>query len=283
MNIQKNASKIYSLALVFLLAGCGSGTETGSLTLAITDASVDGVQSVVVTFTAVTIKKSGANVETILLDQPRQVDLMSLTGIRSIDLLDQELVSAGHYQWIRLTLDEDPAQTYIVDSLGQHDLTIPSGDNNGLKLNRSFTVSPDTNNDFTIDFDLRKSIHMTGEGTYIMRPTLRMVETALSASLSGTVDSSLVTAGCSPGVYLFNKGDAVDDLDGTDDAIFSVALPEQGPYEYSAGFLPAGNYTIAFTCEASDDLSGSDEIIDFSYQATLKLDAGEAAVFNIQP
>lgn len=283
MNIQKNASKIYSLALVFLLAGCDSGTETGSLTLAITDASVDGVQSVVVTFTAVTIKKSGANAETILLDQPRQVDLMSLSGIRSIDLLDQELVSAGHYQWIRLTLDEDPAQTYIVDSLGQHDLTIPSGDNNGLKLNRSFTVSPDTNNDFTIDFDLRKSVHMTGEGTYIMRPTLRMVETALSASLSGTVDSSLVTAGCSPGVYLFNKGDAVDDLDGTDDAIFSVALPEQGPYEYSAGFLPAGNYTIAFTCEASDDLSGSDEIIDFSHQATLKLDAGEAAVFNIQP
>ena len=282
MNIQKNASKIYSLALVFLLAGCDSGTETGSLTLAVTDASVDGVQSVVVTFTAVTIKKSGANAETILLDQPRQVDLMSLTGTRSLDLLDQELVSAGHYQWLRLTLDEDPAQTYIIDSLGQHELTIPSGDNNGLKLNRSFTVSPDTNNEFTIDFDLRKSVHMTGEGTYIMRPTLRMVETALSASLSGTLDSSLVTAGCSPGVYLFNEGDAVDDLDGTDDAIYSVALPEQGPYEYSAGFLPAGNYTIAFTCDASDDLSGSDEIIGFSHQATLTLDAGEAAVFNIQ-
>ena len=282
MNIQKNASKIYSLALVFLLAGCDSGTETGSLTLAVTDASVDSVQSVVVTFTAVTIKKSGANAETILLDQPRQVDLMSLTGTRSLDLLDQELVSAGHYQWLRLTLDEDPAQTYIIDSLGQHELTIPSGDNNGLKLNRSFTVSPDTNNEFMIDFDLRKSVHMTGEGTYIMRPTLRMVETALSASLSGTLDSSLVTAGCSPGVYLFNEGDAVDDLDGTDDAIFSVALSEQGSYEYSAGFLPAGSYTIAFTCDASDDLSESDEIIDFSHQATLKLDAGEAAVFNIQ-
>ena len=165
----------------------------------------------------------------------------------------------------------------------QHNLTIPSGDNNGLKLNRSFTIAADGDIAFTIDFDLRKSVHMTGAGEYILRPTLRIVETALAASLSGSVDNSLVTPGCSPGVYLFNAGDAVDDLDGTDDAIFSIALPEQGPYDYTAGFLPAGDYTIAFTCEADQDANDTDDDISFSNETAITLAAGENATFNFTP
>ena len=99
------------------------------------------------------------------------------------------------------------------------------------------------------------------------------------------MDNSLVTTGCSPGVYLFSEGDPVDDLDGADDAIFSVALPEQGPYDYSAGFLPPGSYTIAFTCDAADDDNATDDgsAVAFSSITLLTLASGEDAVFNFGP
>ena len=268
------------------LSGCdnGSDTGTGNLNLAITDAPVDGVSSVMVTFTHITLKRSDAEPETIELAQPRQIDLLNLAGDRSLVLLDNQPMTAGDYQWIRLTIDQAPSATYLVDSMGTHSLTIPSADNNGLKLNRAFSIEADGTTSFTIDFDLRKSVHRTGMGEYKLRPTLRIVETALAATLSGTVANSLVTPGCSPGVYLFSIEDPVDDLDGIDDAIFSVALPEQGPYDYTAGFLPPGTYTIAYTCNAADDANDADDPgVIFSNETELTLLPGEDAVFNFGP
>jgi hypothetical protein len=262
-----------------------TSSDTGRLTLGVTDAPVDGVQSVVVTFTHVTVKKTDADPQTIQLNAPQQIDLMQLAGSNALILLENEPLAVGDYQWIRLTLDEDPSQTYIIDSTGQHELGIPSGENNGLKLHSAFTIEAEGTTGYTIDFDLRKSVHKTGSPNpvYWLRPTLRIVETALAASLSGSVDPSLVTAGCSPGVYLFSEGDVVDDLDGTGDAIFSVAMPEAGPYDYSAGFLPPGNYTIAYTCEADTDEIDSDDTISFSNETPLSLAAGEDAVFDFGP
>jgi hypothetical protein len=68
-----------------------------------------------------------------------------------------------------------------------HELTIPSGMQSGLKLNRGFDVPAGGSADFTIDFDLHKSVHMTGSGSYMLRPTLRMVDNIMVGSISGTV------------------------------------------------------------------------------------------------
>jgi len=279
-----NLSTFLILSLA-ALSGCDNSGGTGNLTLGVTDAPVDGAQSVMVSFTAVSVKKANSNEETIQLPAPQQVDLLQLSGGNAVVLLDNQPLDAGNYQWLRLTINEDPTQTYIIDSTGQHDLRIPSGANTGLKLNRAFTIEADGAIAFTIDFDLRKSVHKTGTANpvYELRPTLRIVETALAASLSGTVDPSLVPAGCSPGVYLFSEGDPVDDLDGIGDAIFSVALPDSGPFDYTAGFLPPGNYTIAYTCEATADANDADDMISFTNETSITLAAGEDAVFNFGP
>ncbi len=283
----KNLSYLLVAALVCsagLYACSNDSQDTGSLSLAITDAPVDGAQSVVVTFTSVLIKPASGEAEIIMLDQPLQIDLLNLSGTSSTVLLDDMVLTAGDYEWIRLAIDDDPAMTYIVDSMGQqHSLRIPSGDTTGLKLNREFNIASDGEISFTIDFDLRKSVHMTGNGQYMMRPTLRIVETEQAASLSGSVDNTLVTEGCAPGVYLFNAERVLDDLDGVDDPIFSSALPEQGPFTYSAGFLPPGDYRIGFTCDAGQDANDEDDVLSFSHETIVTLGAGEDAVFDFGP
>jgi len=76
------------------------------------------------------------------------------------------------------------------------------------------------------------------------------------------VSNTLVTAGCTPGVYLYAgavtapedmnssapAGDASQPL--ASKAPIASSLP---PYYYQFTFLEPGNYTVAFTCAAAQD------------------------------
>ncbi|BCO32918.1 hypothetical protein TspCOW1_30210 [Thiohalobacter sp. COW1] len=241
------------------LSACGGGGGsdsggTGSFSLSITDAPVDDVTEVVVTFTAVTLKPADGDAITITLDTPQSINLLDYQNGASVTLVDDEAVTAGDYAWIRLELDQD--NTYIVDGTGQHDLTIPSSAQTGLKLNNSFTLSADQTLAYTIDFNLRQSVHLTGAGDYIMRPTLRMVKDDEAGTLAGSADSSLFPALCaSPAaVYVFEEGDSVDDMDGDDgDPVATVNLPMDGVNDYTVSPLDPGVYTVALACGSDQD------------------------------
>ena len=273
----------------FLLSACESSDGQGNINIAITDAPVDGADEVWITFDAVTIKPEQNDAQTYVVDPPKKINLLSLTGTSSTELLNQSL-DAGRYSWIRLSIDDADNNTYLVNNTGTHSLRIPSGNQTGLKLNRSFTVDADVETAFTIDFDLRKSVHMTGSGSYMMRPTLRIVETSMAGSISGNIDPSLVTENCYPGVYIFNEGDPVDDMDGVDDPVIalSISMSDKGTYHYTAGFLSAGNYTIAYTCEANlddapDGVNINDDDISFIQQASLAVSPGVNTESNFAP
>ncbi|MAT66470.1 MAG: hypothetical protein CMN57_12610 [Gammaproteobacteria bacterium] len=273
------------------LAACGGGGgsdsgATGSFSLSITDAPVDDAQEVVVTFTAVTLKPADGDAITITLDTPQSINLLDYQNGASVTLVDDEAVTAGDYAWIRLTLDQN--NTYIVDSLGrEHDLTIPSSAQTGLKLNNSFTLAADETLAYTIDFDLRKSVHLTGTGEYIMRPTLRMVKDAEAASLGGSVDSSLIATHCVdaediPAVYVFESGDPVDDMDGGNDPVATATIPMDGVYEYKVTLLEPGTYTLAFTCDADQDGPDTDDdaAMTFVGETDVTLTAGATTTHN---
>lgn len=273
------------------LAACGGGGgsdsgATGSFSLSITDAPVDDAQQVVVTFTAVTLKPAEGEAVTLTLDTPQSINLLDYQNGESVTLVEDEAVAAGDYAWIRLTLDQDG--TYIVDSLGQeHDLTIPSSAQTGLKLNNSFTLAADETLAYTIDFDLRKSVHLTGTGEYIMRPTLRMVKDAEAATLSGSVDSSLIATHCVdaediPAVYVFESGAPVDDMDGDNDPVATATIPMDGVYEYRITPLDPGTYTLAFTCDADQDAPDTDDDAAMSFvgETEMTLTAGSTTTYN---
>jgi hypothetical protein len=266
-------SAFVSAVALLSLAGCSDdGAGTGKLSLAITDAPVDGATAVVVQFTGVEVKPEGGSAKTFTFDEPRQIDLLALTGTDSELLLDEAEVPSGRYEWVRLAVDaaeDGVADSYIdLEDGSRHELEVPSGAQTGLKLNTGFVVPAGGSADFTLDFDLRKSVHepMDAADSYKLRPVLRIVDNAEVGAIAGTVDNALVGEGCAPAVYVFSDaGTTPDDVDGTPADPISSAEPklnaETGHFDYTVGFLSPGEYTLAFTCDADgDDPAVSDEL-----------------------
>jgi hypothetical protein len=226
MNIVPTMKRfVPAFLLALLLVACGgSGSGNGSLTLQVTDAPVDNADHVYVQFHGIEIQGNSGSSTSLYYCQdpadttktvisttacpataaPKQIDLMTLTGGQADFLLNGYTLPAGHYSWIRLMVDTAGVlDSYIVISGANYELTIPSGSETGLKLNRGFTVPDGGSASFTIDFDLRKSVHMANMNTYELRPTLRIVDNTQVGAIAGTVDASLVTTGCKPAVYVF--------------------------------------------------------------------------------
>jgi hypothetical protein len=279
-------------AAVALLAACGGGggdngstaNPTGRLKLSVTDAPVDDAQAVWVQFRAVEFKPEGAEpVRQDLKDAngnaaPQRINLLPLQDGRAAVLLDGVVLPAGRYEWLRLLVDNEPnvRDSYIEVAGNECELRIPSGDESGLKLIRGFTLPEQGALALTVDFDLRKSIHappgQQGSGknctqAYMMKPVLRLVQDAEVGGISGTVANSLFTdPACARLVYVFADaagaaaGTTIPvDYDGTAPDPMAMAKVDQVTGAYKASFLPAGNYTLAFTCSA-DRMDASDTL-----------------------
>jgi len=296
-SLTRHASRILvAAAAATLLAACGGEDDgsatpkTGTLKVGITDAPVDFADQVVVQFSGVELKPRDG--EAFSIDFPsKRLDLLELQGSRRALLLDGETVPAGEYEWLRLKVDADPnvgGDSYVrLETGGEEcEMRVPSGDQTGLKLVRGFTVGAGAITDFTIDFDLRKSVvappgQRTPVGTcggqaFLLKPALRMVDNLQVGAIGGVVDSSLVTSQCAssteapyPGnVYLFGpvpaNGSVVpDDYDGLEedpsqaDAITSAKV-SQDDFSYSIGFVPVGTYVVAYTCDLDDTALDAD-------------------------
>jgi hypothetical protein len=307
-----------AVAAALALAGCSSGGDggdsarTGTLKLGITDAPVDAADAVVVQFTGVELKPVSGPAFSRDFASPKSIELLKLQGMQREMLLDGEEVPAGDYEWMRLKVNADPAvggDSFVTVNGEQCEMRIPSGDESGLKLIRGFTVGVGTITDFTIDFDLRKSVvrppgqhamtESCGGQAYMLKPVLRMVDHLQVGSITGRIDPTLVGQQCdnasvvsqvAPGnVYLFGPytgtpAPVPDDVDGDSadgaDPIASamVRLDDGGNHVYTIGFVPAGNYVLGYTCspdqsnidaDAADAPAGADEVVTFVPQAGL--------------
>lgn len=297
--IHKTCYLTTATAMALSLTACGGGgAGTGSATVGVTDAPVDGASDVVVQFTGLEIQPaSGERRSFTFTDEagkivPKTINLLDLqNGLRDL-LLDKEQLPAGQYNWIRLlvTAEADGVyDSYITIDGSQHELRIPSGAETGLKLNRPFTIREGQTTDLTIDFDLRKSVHlpMNGEEVYVLRPTLRLVQTAAAGSVAGTIDpavfSSQTCSSIQPpeagyAVYVFQgSGIAPDDVDANDpEPVTTAKVTYDGSaYAYKAAFLEAGDYTVAVTCQADlDDPVADDANVTFVGAANVTITAG---------
>lgn len=273
------------------LAGCNLGgssdSGSGTLSLDVTDAPVDSAQNVTVVFNGVAIKPADGTKIEIAYDTPKEIDLLSLQGGDTASLLEGETLPAGEYEWIRLDLD---GTSYIIlDTGGQHDLMIPSGDQTGLKLVQGFTIPVNGSASFTIDFDLRKSV-VEANGTYMLKPALRLVDNTEVGSISGTVDGTLISgdADCDDGgavVYVFEGAGATPvDVQGAESDPIASALVSSDDFTYTAAFLVAGDYTVAFTCDGDlDDPTADDSAeVDFVGTQDVTVSAGTTTTADFQ-
>ncbi len=289
---QRVALAAVAALILSACGGSGGGDDTGSLSLSITDAPVDGAQNVYVQFSSVEVFGSGSGSQVFNFDPPKQIDLLALQGSASTALLDNVSLPAGAYQWVRLGVDTaGDMDTYIVLSDGStEELTIPSGDETGLKLVQGFDVSVTGSSDFTIDFDLRKSVHEMN-GAYELRPALRLLDNSEIGHIKGNVDGTLI-ASCDPdtayAVYVFEGLNISPDDTGSMTTAVTTSLLDD-TYNYEAGFLNAGDYTLALTCQADgddpalDDLAFGNSIGDgFIATANVTVEANQTTIYNFQ-
>lgn len=285
----KLTSLTIAIAAGLVLSGCGSDSDstqtpkTAMVSFSIADAPVDDAQEVVVAIDAIELVKDGQ--ENLILDVSgeddldyMQVDLKQFQGGNSALLLgDQELTVGEYKELILHVLDESegPEFSYVTELSGaQIPMKQPS---QKLKLG-GFEVTADGVQRFTIHFDLRTALVSNKNGQrYNLKPHgVEIVDNATVASLYGTVDASLVTSCVGdanegsfvylyPGVSMTNEQLA----DNFDPEINVNPLPDgavrptnstavemkdgSNDYSYAFGFIPSGEYTVAFSCSATLD------------------------------
>jgi len=179
------------IAAFALLTACGGGGESQApspivttpprdttLTLRITDAPVDYASEVVIQFSGVAIKPENGEEQNFEFEEAKSIDLLALQGSNSAILLDDQIIDSGSYEWIRLAVNAEQGvrDSYMITDGQEIELRIPSGGETGLKLVSGFTVATGGAANFTIDFDVRKSItNPPGLPEAILKPALRLV------------------------------------------------------------------------------------------------------------
>jgi len=274
----------FALAAVVVLfvAGCGdsgSDPKTGMISLGISDGPVRDASKVCVAFYEIEFKSGG---DTFTVEVDNNVNLLDFQGRNAAPLLYNHVLPAGDYQWMRLGVNADlggngglgnddttsncqGTESYIAMPEGVFNLYIPSGFKTGLKLVGGFNVPAGGTANFTAEFDLLKSVTAPRglDPDVVLRPTIRLVNNDTAGTLTGEVSSELAAAtGCDGWVFVFEEGVVPNALDEPDDlepdpfdAIFTAMVDPQTnssgvtEYHYSFGFLPPGNYVVAFTCD----------------------------------
>lgn len=280
------------------LAGCGSGdSDSGgsTLNLDITDAPVDSAQEVVVRFDGVEVRPANGETKTFSFDSPKEIDLLQLQGEESLSLLEGQSLEAGKYTQIRLQVTASESQTtsdsYIKINGSKHSLFIPSASKSGLKLVRNFDVPENGSADFTVDFDLRQSVH-DPEGArhdYILRPTLRLIDNTEVGHIAAEV-KDLQNCGTQdgPAIYVYEGAESevtpgdVAGADSETEPLTTARLEDDGDGTYTgkAGFLSAGDYTVAFTCQAGSDSNEADDDIGLQGTQELTVEADKGTTYS---
>jgi len=178
----KRLMTILSIAVSLFFTGCGGGTSTttattGTVALSLTDAPVDdeNIKSVYVTFTGLRYQYADSNDswQEVDLNGSRTVDLLALQD-GNTTLLNEVELPVGEIDHVRFVLDTKQCYIEFIDGTTT-DMTVPSGDQTGYKAIGGFTIAAGGIVNVTADFDLRKSIAATGNGKYMLRPTIKIV------------------------------------------------------------------------------------------------------------
>lgn len=277
---------LISSAALLLLSACGGSDsdnrqqDTATVSFSVSDAPVDSAQQVVVAFDQIELVKGGQ--DNIVLDVQgengasyRQIDLLQYQGTDSTLIVTNQVIPTGSYDNLILhVLDESSGSdlSYVVNDQGQFPLKQPS---NRLRLG-GFEVGNDSVQQFTIEFDLRQSLveNQNGQRFNLKPHGVKILNNSEVASIIGTVDVSLFdTEGCSFDhgnfVYLYpgqgvagTLSDLYDPEVNTTEMLEQPVMPyasapvtyAQGNYaNYAFGFVPAGDYLVAFSCSEMDD------------------------------
>lgn len=289
-----------------LLNGCDKNgvkvdNSEGTISVSVTDAPIDDALEVNITFTGLSIKPFGVNAYEVEFEEPLTVNLLDYQGDAYRTIVDNLPVRSGDYNHARLNIDLDSSN--IVTATGTYPFTVPFlplakrnlqllFTEDSLLYNQSFTVSGGQNTDFIVDIDLRKSIYM-GDGTYYnFIPSTRTLIRSTVGSVTGSLATSLVDdSSCSDtgtegkSIYVFSGANtSPQDIQGNSADPFTTANisgDSSNGYTYTVGFIPSGDYTLAFTCNADLDNINFPNPVIFLETANVSVVSTEQTTLNL--
>lgn len=227
-------SKKTGAALIVLAAACGllacnsESDNTAFLEVRLTDAPGDyeevNIDIMEVEVNASDDENSGwRSIETI----NGIYDILKLTG--GIDtLLGTAELPSGKISQIRLKLGNNNSIKINGDMIN---LTTPSAQQSGLKLNIHAELEPGIVYTLLLDFDAARSIVTTGNGEFTLKPVIRTIVEAQGGAIKGKVSPIEST----PAVY------AISGLD-----TLATAFANHTSGEFLLRGLEPGTYKVTF-------------------------------------
>jgi len=246
----KSLAWLMASLLAGLAAGCGGGgggggdvaPAPGTLAVSLTDAPACGFDAVNVTVIKVRTHQSSSASDTdagwtdITLSPARKINLLNLSnGV--LENLGETPLAAGHYTQLRLVLDPNTAvglANSVVPTGGvETALVTPSAVQSGIKLVNEFDVAAGQRVDLVLDFDACKSVVKRGNGTYALKPVIKVVPFVLNG-IDGFVDTALL--GSTVMVTAQQNG-----------VVVQSTAPNMQTGEFFLGRLAPGNYDVVLT------------------------------------
>ncbi len=272
------------LSSALLITGCDNSNDPGysTFSLAVKDAPIDNATAVVVEFDGIELKPQSGPSFSIDLPQSQQINLLDFQGTDAAQLFANVSIEAGNYNWMRLKVNAERQvlDSYIEFEGGEmYSLYVPSGAQTGLQWNQGFTAPANGDVDFTVDFDLRKSVHQPGNSSddYFLRPTVRVVNNTVVGHIEGSIAATLlddVECSESSAVYLFEQNDAITDDYGSANepqTSANVAFNAENTFSYTLGYILPGDYTLGLTCQSDLDDPETDDDIAFVAQQNVSV------------
>lgn len=224
-------------ALILVFASCSKDKGSGTLSVRLTDAPADyeevliDVQELKINVSDNSNEESGW--QNLTLITTGQIDLLELANSNDI-LLSEEELPAGKISQMRLVLGSN---NKIKVAGEYHDLDTPSAQQSGLKFNIHATIEEGVTYRMWLDFDVAKSIVEKGNGSYSLKPTIKVFTEAESGSIKGVVSpvaanqafiEAIPSSGETTGTYSDSDGKFV--LKGLPEGTYTVKITPQSPY-----------------------------------------------------
>ncbi|MDX1302129.1 DUF4382 domain-containing protein [Photobacterium sp.] len=281
---------VVGLVLVGCDGGGSSESGTGKFSLAFSDATVDGLDQVCVAFDKISVHhtdggESNWGTTSFAADQSSPecipsgmiipgsdtgnpefmvINLMAYQGSNSLQVLSNEVMAAGKYTQLRLSVLEENNHAYSDGTPYSHVMETLTKDKLGfgvasgeLKLD-GFDVTADATQAYTLEFDLRKSMVENANGYQLKPRGVRLVNNEGVAYIDGTVGSEACLGNLNDAfVYIYPGSTQVYGDLGSDSEPFTSASVEvdtlSGEGQFAVGYVPLGSYDLALVCNGSED------------------------------
>lgn len=299
---------------------CNNGNnpdeDPAELSLGFSDSLPEELKQVVIEVDSITFRRTGDDdivIEQFNIDDPNapaqdtfQIDLLEYQGRNQLVVISGLELDTGSYSEISIAiLGDDINRSYVQeadDSLKPITTSLSGLAAPGMTLDSG-------EQHFTLEFGLAQSLQYqsTSDQYLLASDGVRTEDNAQAATLSGRVERSLFDSAtpCDEKtdpesgnrVYIYQgQGLAQEQLADVFTSSSSTAVPEDaiapfavasmaedsltGIWQYAFGFLPPGDYTMAFSCDTeADDAVEFDQLaIPLPAEQLYEITLGEAEV-----